>query len=93
MWSESAHGKQYRRALDSVYMYGVDAVRGTVVPVHSSTEDHRVDSVIFSAEVYNRCEGFSDRHLFLDTCAEESVFRCKNLIYFIEPSAALMTIS
>jgi hypothetical protein len=35
------------RALDSL----VGAVRGTILPVHPSTEDHRVDSVIFSAEV------------------------------------------
>jgi Reverse transcriptase (RNA-dependent DNA polymerase) len=78
---------------DSVRMCDVVVERGTVVPVYPSTEDHRGDSVIFSAEVYNHCEGFSDRHVLLDTCAGESVFKCRNLFYFVEPSAAPMIIS
>jgi hypothetical protein len=77
---------------DSVCMYDVGVERGTVAPVHPNTEDHRVDSVIFSAEVYNHCEGFSDRHVLLDTCAGESVFKCRDL-YFVELSATPMIIS
>jgi hypothetical protein len=74
-------------------MYDVGVERGTVIPVHPSTEDHRGNSVIFSAEVYNHCEGFSDRHVLLGMCARESVFKCRNLFYFVEPSAAPMIIS
>jgi hypothetical protein len=48
--------------------------RGHVLPAHPSTGRHSGNSMIFSAEVYKLCEGFSDRHVLLDTCAAESVF-------------------
>jgi hypothetical protein len=67
--------------------------RGNVLPACPSTDCHRGNSVIFSAEVYKHCEGFSDRHVLLDTCAGESVFKDRNLFYFIEPSPAPMIIS
>jgi hypothetical protein len=35
----------------------------------------------------------SDRHVLLDTCAGESVYKDRNLFYFIEPSPAPMIIS
>jgi hypothetical protein len=57
--------------------------RGNVLPACPSTDCHRGNSVIFSAEVYKHCEGFSDRHVLLDTCASESVFKDRNLFYFI----------
>jgi hypothetical protein len=78
-----------------VRFYDTDTVdhvvmqRGSVVPATMSADN----SVIFSAEVYDYCEGFSDRYVLLDTCAGESVFKNKNLFYFTEPSPTPMIIS
>jgi hypothetical protein len=49
--------------------------RWNALSAHPSTESHSGNSMIFSAEVYKHCEGFSDRHVLLDTCAGESVFK------------------
>jgi hypothetical protein len=78
---------------DTVTNDDVGMERGSVVPVHPSTESNRGNSVIFSAEVYDHCEGFSDRYVLLDTCAGESVFKSKNMFYFTESSPTPMIIS
>jgi hypothetical protein len=70
---------------DTVTDVDVGMERGRVVPVHPSTECDSGNSVIFSAEVYDHCEGFSERYVLLDTCAGETVFKSKNLFYFTEP--------
>jgi hypothetical protein len=72
---------------------GAYAERWNALSAHPSTEHHSGNCMIFSAEVYKHCEGFSDRHVLLDTCAGESVFKDRNLFYFIEPSPAPMIIS
>jgi hypothetical protein len=59
--------------------------RGSAAHVHLSTDCNRGNSVIFSAEMYDHCEGFSDRCVLLDTCAGESLFKSKNVFYFTEP--------
>jgi hypothetical protein len=71
---------------------GAYVERRNALSAHPSTERHSGNSMIFSAEVYKHCEGFSDRHVLLDTCAGESVFKDRNLFYFIEPSPAPMII-
>ena len=68
---------------DTVTDVDVGMERGSVVPVHPSTESNRGNSVIFSAEVYDHCEGFSDRYVLLDTCAGESVFKSKNMFILL----------
>jgi hypothetical protein len=65
--------------------------RGNALSAHPSTEHHSGNSMIFSAEVYKHCEGFSIRHVLLDTCGGEPVFKYRNLFYFIEPSRTPMT--
>jgi hypothetical protein len=72
---------------------GAYVERRNALSAHPSTERHSGNSMIFSAEVYKHCEGFSDRHVLLDMCAGESVFKNRNLFYFIEPSPAPMIIS
>jgi hypothetical protein len=70
------------------FVDNTDVERWNALSAHPSTEHHSGNSMIFSAEVYKHCEGFSDRHVLLDTCAGESVFKDRNLFYFIEPSPA-----
>jgi hypothetical protein len=74
---------------DTVTDVDVGMEIGRVVPVHPNTECNRGNSVIFSAEVYDHCEGY----VLLDTCAGESVFKSKNMFYFTEPSPTPMIIS
>jgi hypothetical protein len=69
--------------IDTVTDADVGMERGSVVPVHPSTESNRGNSVILSAEVYDHCEGFSDRYVLLDTCAGESVFKSKNMFILL----------
>jgi hypothetical protein len=78
---------------DTVIDVDAGMERGSVVPAHPSTEYNRGNSVIFSAEVYDHCEGFRNRYVLLDTYAGESVFKSKNMFYFTEPSPTPMIIS
>jgi hypothetical protein len=61
--------------------------------LHLNTELRGGNLVIFSAYVYTHSDGFGDRHILLDTCAGESVFKNRNLFYTIEPSVIPMEIS
>lgn len=58
-----------------------------------STINHRHNKVVFSTSVYSHSEGYGDRHVLLDTCAGESVFKNKNLFYEIIPSSRPMIVS
>jgi hypothetical protein len=79
--------------VDNADIDSVGVERGNALPAHPSTERHSGNSMIFSAEVYKHCEGFSERHVLLDTCAGESLFKNRNLLYSIEPSPQPMIIS
>jgi hypothetical protein len=61
--------------------------------LHLNTELRGGNPVIFSANVYTHSDGFIDRHILLDTCAGESVFKNRNLFHTIEPSIIPMEIS
>jgi hypothetical protein len=61
--------------VDNADADGAYVERWNALSAHPSTESHSGNSMIFSAEVYKHCEGFSDRHVLLDTCAGESVVK------------------
>jgi hypothetical protein len=65
--------------IDNADADGAYVERRNALSAHPSSERHSGNSVIFSAEVYKHCEGFSDRHVLLDMCAGESVFKNRNL--------------
>jgi hypothetical protein len=86
----TAHDRKKRRVTfdDTVTDDYVGIERGCAVV---NTEYDGGNFVIFSAEVYDHCEGFSDQYVLLDTC--ESLFKSKNLFYFTELSPTPMIIS
>ena len=84
--SDTADGNCHDTRVKFVYDADADGAyveRGNALSAHPSTEYRSGNSMIFSAEVYKHCEGFSDRQVLLDTCAGESVFFLRIEICFI----------
>jgi hypothetical protein len=62
--------------------------------VHIDVEENRGNAITFSTEIYAQpTNQFSNRHILLDTCAGESVYKDRKLFYKLVPAPKTMIIN